>query len=72
MRAIAVLMVLAVHASPNSLPNGYVGVDLFFVISGYLITSILCRELAEGHFSIRDSRVRHQTPQVVDLLEAAA
>lgn len=58
MRAIAVLMVLAVHASPNSLPNGYVGVDLFFVISGYLITSILCRELAEGHFSIRDFYVR--------------
>lgn len=51
-------MVLAVHASPSSLPNGYVGVDLFFVISGYLITSILCRELAEGHFSIRDFYVR--------------
>ena len=58
MRAIAVLMVLAVHASPSSLPNGYVGVDLFFVISGYLITSILCRELADGKFSIRDFYVR--------------
>lgn len=51
-------MVLVVHASPNSLPNGYVGVDLFFVISGYLITSILCRELTEGHFSIRDFYIR--------------
>lgn len=58
LRAIAVLMVLAVHASPASLPNGYVGVDLFFVISGYLITSILCRELAQGDFSIRDFYVR--------------
>ena len=58
MRAIAVLMVLAVHASPASLPNGYVGVDLFFVISGYLITSILCRELSAGHFSVRDFYVR--------------
>ncbi|WP_147433277.1 acyltransferase family protein [Acidovorax sp. 94] len=58
LRAIAVLMVLAVHASPLTLPNGYVGVDLFFVISGYLITAILCRELAEGRFSIRDFYVR--------------
>ncbi|WP_139019211.1 acyltransferase family protein [Acidovorax radicis] len=57
-RAIAVLMVLAVHASPASLPNGFVGVDLFFVISGYLITSILCRELSEERFSIRDFYVR--------------
>ena len=57
-RAIAVLMVLAVHASPASLPNGYVGVDLFFVISGYLITSILCKELVQGHFSIRNFYVR--------------
>ena len=58
LRAIAVLMVLAVHASPLTLPNGYVGVDLFFVISGYLISAILCRELAEGRFSIRDFYVR--------------
>lgn len=58
LRAIAVLMVLAVHASPASLPNGYVGVDLFFVISGYLITSILQREITQGQFSIRDFYVR--------------
>lgn len=58
LRAIAVLMVLAVHASPASLPNGYVGVDLFFVISGYLITSILRREIVQGQFSIRDFYVR--------------
>lgn len=58
LRAIAVLMVLAVHASPASLPNGYVGVDLFFVISGYLITSILRREIAQDQFSIRDFYVR--------------
>jgi peptidoglycan/LPS O-acetylase OafA/YrhL len=57
-RAIAVLMVLVVHAYPASLPNGFVGVDLFFVISGYLITSILCRELTQGSFSIRDFYVR--------------
>lgn len=58
MRAIAVLMVLAVHASPSALPNGFVGVDVFFVISGYLITSILCQELAQDRFSVRDFYVR--------------
>lgn len=58
MRAIAVLMVLAVHAFPGRLPNGFVGVDIFFVISGYLITSILLRELGAGAFSIRDFYVR--------------
>ena len=58
LRAIAVLMVLTVHASPGRLPNGFVGVDLFFVISGYLITSILCREFSQERFSVRDFYVR--------------
>lgn len=58
MRAIAVAMVLAVHAFPARLPNGFVGVDIFFVISGYLITSILLKELMEHEFSIRDFYVR--------------
>lgn len=58
LRAVAVLMVLVVHASSSRLVNGYVGVDLFFVISGYLITSILCGELAAGQFSLRDFYVR--------------
>lgn len=58
MRAIAVLMVLAVHAFPARLPNGFVGVDIFFVISGYLITSILLRELSADVFSIRNFYVR--------------
>lgn len=58
LRAIAVSMVLAVHAFPSRLPNGYVGVDVFFVISGFLITSILLRELSEGSYSLRDFYVR--------------
>jgi peptidoglycan/LPS O-acetylase OafA/YrhL/lysophospholipase L1-like esterase len=58
MRAIAVLMVLAVHAFPARVPNGFVGVDIFFVISGYLITSILLRELSAHAFSIRNFYVR--------------
>lgn len=45
LRAIAVVAVLIFHLWPNRLPGGYVGVDVFFVISGFLITSHLLREL---------------------------
>lgn len=44
LRAIAVLAVLAFHLWPGALPGGYVGVDVFFVISGYLITGLLLKE----------------------------
>ena len=44
LRAIAVLIVLLFHVWPSLLPGGYVGVDVFFVISGYLITGLLLRE----------------------------
>ena len=44
LRAIAVLVVLFFHVWPSLLPGGYVGVDVFFVISGYLITGLLLRE----------------------------
>jgi peptidoglycan/LPS O-acetylase OafA/YrhL len=43
LRAIAVLAVLAYHCSPDHFPNGYLGVDIFFVISGYVITASLVR-----------------------------
>ena len=45
LRAIAVLSVVLFHLWPNQLPGGYVGVDVFFVISGYLITAHLLREV---------------------------
>lgn len=51
LRAIAVLSVIVYHAFPNALPGGFVGVDIFFVISGYLITQIILRERASGQFS---------------------
>jgi len=44
LRAVAVLLVLMYHVWPGVLPGGYVGVDVFFVISGYLITGLLLRE----------------------------
>jgi peptidoglycan/LPS O-acetylase OafA/YrhL len=47
LRAIAVLLVLVYHLVPRALPGGYVGVDVFFVISGYLITSLLLKDREE-------------------------
>lgn len=52
LRAIAVLPVILFHAGFERVSGGYVGVDVFFVISGYLITSIILRELAQGEFSV--------------------
>ena len=52
LRALAVLPVLLFHAGFQSFSGGYIGVDIFFVISGYLITSIILGELQTGSFSI--------------------
>lgn len=51
LRAVAVLSVLGFHAFPALVPGGYVGVDLFFVISGFLISSIIFESLEAGQFS---------------------
>jgi peptidoglycan/LPS O-acetylase OafA/YrhL len=58
LRAIAVVAVIAFHANARLLPGGFAGVDIFFVISGYLISSILFRELDKGTFSFRDFYAR--------------
>ncbi len=53
LRALAVLLVVVYHLWPNWLPGGYVGVDVFFVISGFLITSHLHREISRtGRISL--------------------
>ena len=54
LRAIAVLSVVVFHYFPAALPGGFVGVDIFFVISGYLITSIIKIEIINGSFSFID------------------
>jgi peptidoglycan/LPS O-acetylase OafA/YrhL len=54
LRAIAVLCVLVFHAFPEALPGGFVGVDVFFVISGFLITSIIQKQITQQRFSIKE------------------
>ncbi len=73
MRAIAVLSVVAFHMSRAALPGGYFGVDMFFVLSGYLITSIIWREITLGEFSIvrfYDRRIRRIAPALLLVLFA--
>ena len=52
LRAIAISGVFLFHLNHRWLPGGFVGVDVFFVISGYLITSILCQDYEAGRFSL--------------------
>ncbi|MES2729818.1 MAG: acyltransferase family protein [Pseudomonadota bacterium] len=65
LRAFAVLPVLFSHIGNNVLPGGYAGVDIFFVISGFLITSLILPELADGTFSLArfyERRIRRIFP----------
>ena len=65
LRAVAVLAVVLFHAGWDILSGGFIGVDIFFVISGFLITNILIRDLQEGRFSIvtfYDRRIRRIFP----------
>lgn len=70
LRAIAVIAVLLFHFNPDWLPGGFAGVDIFFVISGYLITGIIVRGLNEGRFSLLTfyrSRARRIIPALAAL-----
>jgi peptidoglycan/LPS O-acetylase OafA/YrhL len=59
LRAVAVLLVFLVHTFPNRMPGGHIGVDIFFVLSGYLITTILLRERDRtGAISIKSFYLR--------------
>ena len=64
-RSIAVMSVVFYHAGVSGFSGGYVGVDIFFVISGYLITLIISREIENNNFSIADfyeRRIRRIIP----------
>ena len=52
LRAVAIVPILLFHAGASALAGGFVGVDIFFVISGYLITSIVLKDVAAGRFSL--------------------
>ncbi|WP_312491809.1 acyltransferase family protein [Pseudomonas cremoris] len=52
LRALAVLAVVIYHFNALWLPGGFAGVDVFFVISGYLMTAIICRSLSDSNFSL--------------------
>ncbi|MEY8252470.1 MAG: acyltransferase family protein, partial [Colwellia sp.] len=51
LRAVAVLLVVIYHSGFSFIPGGYIGVDVFFVISGFLITGILSKEILSGSFT---------------------
>jgi peptidoglycan/LPS O-acetylase OafA/YrhL len=74
LRAIAVLAVVFYHAGLKQLSGGYVGVDVFFVISGYLITQFIDQRVLAGRFSLvefYERRVRRILPALFFLLFAA-
>ena len=72
LRAIAVFSVIIYHARDTFLPGGFLGVDIFFVISGYLITSLILKELkltnkfSFSHFYER--RVRRIIPALLGVM----
>ena len=68
LRAFAVLSVVAFHAFPSWLKGGFIGVDVFFVISGFLITSHIFENLEKGQFSFTDfwgRRIRRIFPALI-------
>jgi peptidoglycan/LPS O-acetylase OafA/YrhL len=73
LRAIAILAVLGFHGFRNILPGGFVGVDIFFVISGYLISGIVLRAVRRDSFSFADfyaRRIRRLFPALGLVLAA--
>lgn len=68
LRALAVLLVVGFHAFPQLLPGGFIGVDIFFVISGFLISTILLQSFVLNRFSFLDfyaRRVRRIFPALL-------
>ncbi|OQS03374.1 acyltransferase 3 [Thraustotheca clavata] len=71
LRCLAVLPVIVYHAYPTIIPGGFTGVDIFFVISGYLISGILFKDLMNKNFSYRgfySRRIRRIFPALIIVL----
>lgn len=71
LRCVAVSLVILFHAFPQKLKGGFVGVDIFFVISGYLISGIVFKELDQGIFSVSRfylRRIRRIFPALIVVL----
>lgn len=73
LRALAIIPVVLFHYFPALMPGGFIGVDIFFVISGYLITSIIWRQTRAGQFSLfgfYSRRIRRIFPALAIVLAA--
>jgi peptidoglycan/LPS O-acetylase OafA/YrhL len=71
LRAIAVMLVVGFHAFPEAMPGGFIGVDIFFVISGFLITGLIVRDLDQQRFSLvafYNRRIRRIFPALIVVL----
>jgi peptidoglycan/LPS O-acetylase OafA/YrhL len=74
LRAIAVLAVVLFHYRVPGFSGGFVGVDVFFVISGYLITALILKEMGDGRLSLRhfyERRIRRIFPALFAMLAVA-
>jgi peptidoglycan/LPS O-acetylase OafA/YrhL len=73
LRAISVILVVLYHVFPATIRGGFVGVDVFFVISGFLITGIINTEIRDRCFSLAGfygRRIRHISPALALVLIA--
>ena len=71
LRGLAVFLVVIFHAFPEVIPGGFIGVDVFFVISGYLITTIILTSIEKNSFSIIEfysRRVKRLFPALIVVL----
>ena len=74
LRAVAIIAVLLFHAFPMVFCGGFIGVDVFFVISGYLITGLILKELIRGDFSFSNfymRRIVRLFPSLIAVLTAS-
>jgi peptidoglycan/LPS O-acetylase OafA/YrhL len=74
LRAFSIIFVIAYHAFPDLLKSGYVGVDIFFVISGFLITNYIIKNLEKGQFSPIEffgRRIRRLFPTLIVVMASS-